>query len=225
MFINPPLELGWKNLLKDEFTKPYFGNLVEFLLNEATAKKVIYPPMQDVFSAFQATSLDTLRVVIVGQDPYHGEGQAHGLCFSVKDGVPLPPSLQNIYKEIHSDLGLPIPKTGNLMPWAKQGVLLINAVMTVQKDSPGSHVGKGWETFTTAVLQKLNETKEGLVFLLWGKYAQEKGSVIDRSKHTVFEAPHPSPFSVHKGFFGCKHFSKTNEAMEQRGLQPINWSL
>jgi len=216
------IENSWKNILNHEFGKPYFGNLIEFVKSEY-AMQTVYPKGAEIFAAFDACKFDDVKVVLLGQDPYHGAGQAHGLSFSVQSGVKLPPSLQNIYKEIQSDLGV-IPSTdGNLLRWAKQGVLLLNATLTVRASTPGSHQGMGWETFTDAVIQALSDRKENLVFLLWGAYAQKKGASIDKSKHLVLESAHPSPFSVHRGFFGNKHFSKTNEFLTSKGLKPINW--
>ncbi len=217
------IEKTWKEALSDEFMKPYFVELTKSIRSEYLNKKVIYPLPQHIFNAFNLCSFEHVRVVIIGQDPYHGHGQAHGLCFSVQDGVSIPPSLKNIYKEIHHDLGLPIPTTGNLTHWAKQGVLLLNATLTVEAGKPCSHQGRGWEEFTDAVIKKLSDEKEHLVFLLWGKYAQEKGVVIDATKHLVLTASHPSPFSAHSGFFGCKHFSKTNEYFLSHKIAPIYW--
>jgi uracil-DNA glycosylase len=222
--VKPDIEPSWLQELNDEFQKEYFLNLKKFLLEEKK-KYTIYPPGKYIFNAFNLTPFSKVKVVIIGQDPYHGKGQAHGLCFSVPDGVPIPPSLQNIYKELHNDLGLPIPHTGNLTPWAKQGVLLLNAILTVRAGQPGSHRGKGWELFTDAVIEKLNRKKENLVFLLWGKFAQEKGEKINTSKHLVLKAPHPSPFSANRGFFGCKHFSKTNIYLQEKGISPVNWKI
>lgn len=216
------IEKSWKIALADEFKKPYFKELAEFTRGEYL-KGRIYPPPKYIFHAFELCPYDTVRVVILGQDPYHGKGQAHGLCFSVPDGVAIPPSLQNIYKEIHDDLGSAIPKTGNLEHWAKQGVLLLNATLTVSAGNPGSHQGRGWEEFTDAVIKNLSDTKEHIVFLLWGKYAQEKGKVIDGKKHLVLKAAHPSPYSAANGFFGCKHFSKTNDYLKSIGEQQIEW--
>lgn len=213
---------SWKERLAGEFEKPYFRELVEFVKNEYRTRKV-YPPGKLIFNAFDKCSFDDVKVVILGQDPYHGEGQANGLCFSVADHVPMPPSLVNIFKEIQSDLGKPVPKTGNLERWAKQGVLLLNATLTVRANSPGSHQKKGWETFTDAVVHLLAEQKEGLVFMLWGKYAQEKGRFIDKTRHLVLTAAHPSPFSADKGWFGCRHFSKANEYLRSRNLPEIDW--
>jgi uracil-DNA glycosylase len=216
------LEASWKEKLKEEFDKPYFKELSGFVRGEY-ASGAVYPPPKCIFNALDAVPFDAVRVVILGQDPYHGPGQAHGLCFSVPDGVPKPPSLQNIFKEIHQDLGLPVPPSGNLEHWAKQGVLLLNATLTVRAGQAGSHQGKGWEEFTDAVVKSLNEGREGLVFLLWGSYAQKKGAHIDREKHLVLTAPHPSPLSAHNGFFGCRHFSKTNAYLVSKGRPPIAW--
>lgn len=213
---------SWKKHLSKEFEKPYFKELVEFVKNEYKSKK-IYPPPAQIFKAFELCPFENVKVVILGQDPYHGSGQANGLCFSVGDGVAMPPSLQNIFKEIKDDLGLPIPPSGNLDTWARQGVLLLNATLTVVAGQAGSHQHKGWEPFTDAVIKILSEQKENLVFLLWGRYAQEKGSVIDEKKHLVLRAAHPSPFSAYSGFFGCRHFSKTNEYLEFHEKEPIKW--
>lgn len=213
---------SWKRRLQGEFEKPYFARLAEFV-RAAYASGPVYPPPKLVFNALDSVAFEDVRVVILGQDPYHGPGQAHGLCFSVPDGVPKPPSLQNIFKEIRDDLGLPIPASGNLEPWAKQGVLLLNATLTVQAGQAGSHQGKGWEEFTDAVVRELSDGREGLVFLLWGSYAQKKGAQIDRSKHLVLTAPHPSPLSAHNGFFGCRHFSKVNAHLISKGQAPIAW--
>jgi len=216
------LEASWKEQLKEEFEKPYFKALSDFVRAEYMGKTV-YPPPKSVFNALDSVPFDEVRVVILGQDPYHGPGQAHGLCFSVPEGVPKPPSLQNVFKEIHQDLGLPIPASGNLEHWARQGVLLLNATLTVQAGQAGSHQGKGWEEFTDAVVRKLSEGREGIVFLLWGAYAQKKGAQIDRAKHLVLAAPHPSPLSAHNGFFGCRHFSKTDAYLAAKGGAPIAW--
>ena len=222
--INPTIDPSWKSALSDEFQKDYFASLKAFLVQERK-KFVVYPPATRIFAAFNYTPFNKVKVVIIGQDPYHGPGQANGLCFSVSDGVPQPPSLQNIFKEIHSDLGVPIPKTGNLEPWAKQGILLLNASLTVRADQPASHQKQGWGNFTDAVIRSLSEKKKGLVFLLWGRFAQAKELLIDKSKHHVLKAPHPSPFSVHSGFFGCKHFSKTNALLKKEGLEEIDWRV
>jgi uracil-DNA glycosylase len=213
---------SWHKVLAQEFVKLYFEELVQFVKKEYAATK-IYPEGENIFRAFELCPFESVKVVILGQDPYHGAGQANGLCFSVNDGIGLPPSLQNIYKEIVSDIGGQVPTNGNLDSWAQQGVLLLNATLTVRANQAGSHQKNGWEIFTDAVVQVLSEQKEHLVFLLWGKYAQEKGKIIDRSKHLVLSAPHPSPFSVHSGFFGCKHFSKTNEYLVSKGEKDIRW--
>ncbi len=216
------LEETWKEQLSNEFDKDYFINLVQFVKLEYSAYQ-IFPPGEQIFSAFDHCSFNNTKVVIIGQDPYHGARQANGLCFSVADGVKKPPSLQNIFKEIASDLGKPIPESGNLERWASQGVLMLNATLTVRASTPGSHQNKGWEEFTDAVIKSLNEQKSNLVFLLWGAYAQKKGAIIDRTKHMVLESAHPSPFAAHKGFFGNKHFSKCNAYLSQKGLAEINW--
>ena len=216
------LEASWKGQLKEEFDKPYFKQLAEFVRAEYSAKTV-YPPPACIFQALDLVPFERVRVVILGQDPYHGPGQAHGLCFSVPEGVPMPPSLRNIFQEIRDDLGLPLPKSGNLKRWAEQGVLLLNATLTVEAGQAGSHQKKGWEEFTDAIIKKLSDGREGLVFLLWGAYAQKKGEHIDRAKHLVLTAPHPSPLSAHNGFFGCRHFSKTNDYLIARGEKPIVW--
>lgn len=217
------MEKSWKDALRDEFSKPYFEKLTEFVRSEYLSAKV-YPPPKFLFHAFELCPFDKTRVVILGQDPYHGAGQAHGLCFSVPENISTPPSLQNIYKEIQADLGLPIPQNPNLDRWAKQGVLLLNATLTVRAKSPGSHQHQGWEEFTDAAIKALSDKKEHLVFLLWGKYAQEKGAVIDRTKHLVLTAAHPSPFSAHSGFFACRHFSKANEYLSAHKKEPIDWA-
>jgi uracil-DNA glycosylase len=217
------IEESWKNVLKDEFALPYFETLREHVRKAYLGATPVYPPPKLIFNAFTLCPFDAVKVVILGQDPYHGTGQAHGLCFSVQDGVRTPPSLQNIYKELQSDLGITIPANGNLESWATQGVLLLNATLTVEASKPGSHQGIGWEQFTDAVIKKLSDEKEHLVFLLWGKYAEDKGVIIDTTKHLVLKAPHPSPFSAHSGFFGCKHFSKTNMYLEKHAQAPIRW--
>jgi uracil-DNA glycosylase len=213
---------SWKDRLAGEFTRPYFTTLIDFVKQEYQTQTV-YPPGKEIFNAFDACDFSDVKVVILGQDPYHGAGQANGLCFSVHDGIRIPPSLVNIFKEIHADLGKPIPATGNLERWARQGVLLLNATLTVRASSPGSHQNKGWETFTDAVIRHISDERQHVVFLLWGSYAQKKGEVIDRSKHLVLMSPHPSPFSADRGFFGNKHFSKTNEYLVKQGLTPIEW--
>jgi uracil-DNA glycosylase len=217
------IEQSWKAMLKDEFEAPYFNELSRIVREAYLGNTPVYPPPKQVFHAFELCPFDQVKVVIIGQDPYHGAGQAHGLCFSVQDGVRVPPSLQNIYKEIHDDIGTPMKESGNLERWAGQGVLLLNATLTVETSKPGSHQGLGWETFTDAVIQKVSDEKEHVVFLLWGKYAQDKGAKIDTSKHLVLKAPHPSPFSAYTGFLGCKHFSKTNEYLAQHRQIPIEW--
>lgn len=222
--INPQIEESWKQVLRDEFEAPYFIGLTEFL-REEKKKHIIYPPGPLIFSAFNHTPFNRVKVVILGQDPYHGPGQAHGLCFSVPDGVPAPPSLVNIFKEIESDLGIPVPKNGNLTKWTGQGVLLINAILTVRANEPTSHQNKGWETFTNAVIRNLSEKRKNLVFLLWGNYAQAKENLIDSRRHYILKAAHPSPLSANRGFFGCRHFSRTNQILAEQGLNEIDWSI
>jgi uracil-DNA glycosylase len=216
------IEPSWNNVLKEEFDKPYFLQLVSFI-KEEYQKEVVYPPGKDIFNAFNFCSFTETRVVILGQDPYHGAGQAHGLCFSVNDGIKPPPSLVNIFKEIRNDLGQPMPANGNLTRWARQGVLLLNATLTVRAGTPGSHQKKGWEDFTDTVIKKISEQKSDVVFLLWGAYAQKKEVLIDKEKHLVLSSAHPSPFSVERGFYGNKHFSKTNAYLKQHGLAEILW--
>ena len=216
------IELSWKNKLQDEFQKQYFAELTSFVREEYKTK-VIYPSGKDIFKAFDACPFDNVRVVIIGQDPYHGAGQAHGLCFSVNDGVKQPPSLKNIFKEIESDLGKPAPKSGNLERWANQGVLLLNATLTVEANAAGSHQKRGWETFTDAIIKKISDEKENVVFILWGAYAQKKGQIIDTKKHHVLQSAHPSPFSAYNGFLGNKHFSKTNAYLKSVGKKEIDW--
>lgn len=221
------LEPTWLALLRTEFELPYMQSLREFLVKEKSAGKVIFPAGSEYFAALNTTPFDDVKVVILGQDPYHGPGQAHGLCFSVREGVEPPPSLVNIYKEIQDDLGLGPEcfRHGYLEGWARQGVLLLNAVLTVERYKAASHQGRGWETFTDRVIEVLSGREKPCVFLLWGSYAQKKGAFIDRSKHRVLEAPHPSPLSAHRGFFGCRHFSKCNEFLEQIGESPIDWRV
>jgi len=216
------IEVSWKEKLQPEFEKDYFAKLVDFVKNEY-ATKTVYPPGRLMFNAFDQCPFDKVKVVILGQDPYHEPGQAHGLCFSVNDGVQFPPSLQNIFKEIETDLGITPPRTGNLLRWAQQGVLLLNATLTVRAHSAGSHQNKGWETFTDAVIHHIAEEKEHVVFILWGSYAQKKGEFINSNKHLVLKSPHPSPLSAHRGFFGNKHFSKANDYLRQTGQTTIQW--
>jgi uracil-DNA glycosylase len=223
--INPKLEESWKIALKEEFEKPSFFALKSFLENERKSEQSIFPPGHQIFAALDKTPFQKVKVVLLGQDPYHGPGQAHGLSFSVKDGQKLPPSLQNIFKELRSDLGIPMSGSGNLEKWADQGVLLLNATLTVRENQPGSHQKKGWEEFTDAIIRELSAKRNGLIFLLWGKFAQAKENLIDTTKHYVLRAPHPSPFSADRGFFGCKHFSKVNELLKEQGLSPIDWDL
>ena len=219
------LEQSWKELLLPEFECGYMQSLKGFLLREKQQGRVIYPAGSDIFNALNSTPFDKTRVVILGQDPYHGPGQAHGLCFSVQQGVDLPPSLKNIYKEISADLGIAPSRSGCLQPWAMQGVLLLNAVLTVAAGSAASHQGKGWEQFTDRIVALLNERRERLVFFLWGSYAQRKGELIDRSRHLVLESVHPSPLSASRGFFGNHHFSRANRYLQENSLQPIDWRV
>ncbi|MDX1938085.1 MAG: uracil-DNA glycosylase [Flavihumibacter sp.] len=219
------IEPSWKELLKQEFAKPYFLQIVTFLRTERMANKTIYPPGSLIFNAFNNTPVENVKVVILGQDPYHGPGQAHGLCFSVPEGVPPPPSLMNMFKELQSDIGLPYPNHGNLTHWAQQGVFLLNASLTVRAAEPMSHAKIGWATFTDTVIKKISDTRSNIVFLLWGKFAQEKQLLIDETRHLVLKAAHPSPLSAHSGFFGCQHFSKTNEYLVKNGIDPIDWKL
>jgi uracil-DNA glycosylase len=222
MAIDVKIAPSWKVHLEKEFEKEYFSNLIQ-LVKEEYQTQTVYPPGKEIFRAFDCCAFEDVKVVIIGQDPYHGPGQANGLCFSVRDGVRPPPSLVNIFKEINKDLGKPIPSSGDLERWANQGVLLLNATLTVRASSPASHQNKGWETFTDAVIKMISDTKSNVVFLLWGAYAQKKGEVIDRSKHLVLMSAHPSPFSADRGFFGCKHFSKANEYLRTKGLKEIEW--
>ncbi len=216
---------SWLSRLGDQFEQEYMHKLREFLLTRKQHRAVIYPPGAQIFNALNSTPFEQVCVVILGQDPYHGPGQAHGLCFSVLPGVRTPPSLANIYREIQDDLGIPVPHHGYLQSWAEQGVLLLNAVLTVERGQAGSHQGKGWETFTDTVVRVLNDEGDGLVFMLWGSYALRKGAMINRKKHLVLTAPHPSPLSAHRGFLGCKHFSSANEYLEQQQKLPIDWSV
>lgn len=222
--ITPKIENSWLTALSEEFKSPYFFELKNFLVEEKN-KFQIYPPGSEIFAAFNFTPFDKVRVVILGQDPYHGPGQANGLCFSVKTGIRKPPSLQNIFKELISDMGYGIPENGNLEKWGKQGVLLLNATLTVRASQAGSHQNKGWEQFTDKAIQKLSENKDKLVFILWGKFAQAKEQLIDLQKHHVIKSAHPSPFSAHNGFFGSKPFSRTNEYLQNNGLGEIDWQL
>ena len=216
------IEAGWKAQLADEFEKEYFHNLIAFVKDEYR-KGTVYPPGPDIFNAFRLCPFDNVNVVILGQDPYHEPGQAHGLCFSVKDGTPFPPSLDNIFKEIHNDLRLPIPSSGNLSRWAEQGVLLLNATLTVGAHQAGSHQNRGWETFTDAVVRRLSESRNHIVYLLWGAYAQKKGSIIPARQNLVLRSAHPSPLSAYRGFFGNKHFSQTNDYLIACGKKGIEW--
>ena len=221
--MNINIEPSWKKALAKEFEQPYFKNLIDFVKSEYT-EHICYPPGPEIFSAFNAAAFDDVKVVIIGQDPYHGPKQANGLCFSVHDGIPFPPSLVNIFREIKTDLGKEIPESGNLERWAKQGVLLLNATLTVRKGEAGSHQNEGWETFTDAVIRKVSDEKENVVFLLWGGFAKKKGAKIDRAKHHVLESGHPSPLSANKGhWFGNRHFSQTNEFLKTKGLKQIEW--
>lgn len=219
------IEASWKDRLKSEFTKPYFLQVATHLKTEKLTGATIYPPGQMIFNAFTQTPFDEVKVVILGQDPYHNTGQAMGLSFSVPDGVPPPPSLANIYKELHTDIGMTIPKTGNLTHWAKQGVLLLNAILTVRANEPASHSKIGWMHFTDAVIKKISDEKTNVVFVLWGKFAQDKQVLIDATKHHILKAAHPSPLSAYNGFFGCKHFSRINQLLMKDGFDPIDWNL
>lgn len=222
--VNPQIEDGWRLMLTEEFQSSYFLELKKYLIEEKK-QYTIYPPSREIFSAFDLTPFEAVKVVILGQDPYHGPGQAHGLCFSVKHGVKTPPSLQNIYKELNTDLGLSVPNHGYLESWAKQGVLLLNAVLTVRRGQAGSHQKRGWERFTDAAIRCLSENRSNLVYILWGNYARAKKSLIDQDKHLILEAAHPSPFSANNGFFGCQHFSKANDYLQRHGKSPVDWSV
>ncbi|MFL5739807.1 MAG: uracil-DNA glycosylase [Flavisolibacter sp.] len=223
--MNVKIESSWKKVLEDEFSKPYFKQIAEHLKTEKAQGKTIYPPGSLIFNAFMQTPFDEVKAVILGQDPYHGPGQAMGLSFSVPKGVPEPPSLVNIFKELHDDTGVPIPKNGDLTKWAREGVMLLNASLTVRAGEPMSHSKIGWHIFTNTVISKISELKEHVVFLLWGKFAQEKTELIDTKKHQVLKAAHPSPLAASHGFFGCRHFSKTNTYLMKKGIQPIDWAL
>ena len=223
--IDPKIHESWKSALKEEFTKPYFADIKKNLVSAKKSGKVIYPPGPLIFNAYNSTPFDKVKVVILGQDPYHGPGQAHGLCFSVQDGIKPPPSLINIYKELKADLGLMIPSTGCLQKWTDQGVFLLNAMLTVEANKPASHRDLGWEKFTDATIEKLSDEKSGLVFLLWGNFAREKKILIDSTRHSILESTHPSPFSAHYGFLGSKQFSKTNSLLGAQGMSPINWAV
>lgn len=217
--------LSWRDVLRDEKEKPYFTELLDFVEHERRLGKTIYPKNSEVFNAITFTPFSEVQVVLLGQDPYHGPHQAHGLCFSVRPGVAPPPSLVNIFLELKNDLGIPKPSHGCLEYWARQGVLLLNSVLTVEANKPGSHAGKGWERFTDRIIQELNAQRSNLVFLLWGAYAQKKAGFVDRRRHVVLEAPHPSPLSAHRGFLGCRHFSKTNDYLKSHGKEPVDWDL
>ena len=220
---NIQIEESWKQALSEEFKKPYFAEIRQFLQEEKAAGKTIFPPGSLIFNAFNSTPFEKVRVIILGQDPYHGTGQAHGLCFSVTPGIKPPPSLVNIFKELKNDIGFEIPDHGSLQKWTTQGVFLLNAILTVEANKPASHQKHGWEEFTNAAIEKLSKEQDELIFLLWGAFAQQKTGLIDERKHIILKAAHPSPFSAYNGFFGCKHFSKTNEILINKGEQPINW--
>lgn len=219
------MDPSWLAVLGDELEEPHMRELRAFLVAEVEAGRGYYPPAAEVFNALALTPFDAVRVVVLGQDPYHGPGQAMGLCFSVREGVRQPPSLQNIFRELADDVGAPLPTSGDLTPWARQGVLLLNAVLTVSPRRAGSHAGKGWERFTDRAVRELSDRRDGIVFLLWGRYAHEKGEIVDRSRHHVLTAAHPSPYSAASGFFGCRHFSQANAFLEAAGGRPIDWRL
>lgn len=223
-YVNPQIEPGWLEVLRPQFEAPYFAELKRFLVQEKQTQTV-YPPGKLIFNAFNSTPFDRVKVVLIGQDPYHEPGQAEGLCFSVPDGCPFPPSLVNIFKEIQQDLGIEFPRSGHLAKWASQGVFLLNATLTVRAHQAGSHQKRGWETFTDAVISSLSQQKSGLVFLLWGSFAQAKANLIDPHKHHILKAVHPSPLSAYRGFFGCRHFSQTNAILQSQGMAPIDWNL
>ncbi|MCF8307596.1 MAG: uracil-DNA glycosylase [Bacteroidales bacterium] len=220
----PDIPESWKNLLKQEFQSGYFQQLINFLHSEKKRYQ-IYPSENEIWAAFNTVSLDKVKVVILGQDPYHGPGQANGLSFSVRKGIAVPPSLKNIFKELHNDLSIPVPSHGDLSKWASQGVFLLNTVLTVRERQPRSHQKQGWENFTDKVIQLLSQHRHGLIFLLWGRYAQKKQELIDTTDHFVLQAPHPSPYSANKGFFGCRHFSQTNKILHEMGRKPIDWQI
>lgn len=224
-FNPPPEEVSWKSVLRDEREKEYFKKILSFIETERSRGKIIYPANGDIFNALAFTPFEDVKVVLLGQDPYHGPGQAHGLCFSVRPGVPFPPSLANIFKELSADLRIPAPSSGCLENWARQGVLLLNAVLSVEQAKPQSHANIGWEQFTNRVIKEISDRKENVVFLLWGAYAQKKGEIIDSRRHHILNAPHPSPLSASRGFFGCRHFSRTNEVLRKLGKQEIDWAL
>ena len=217
------LEDSWLQVLGNEFEQEYMQQLRSFLQAEKAARRVIYPPGPQIFNAFKHTPLPKVKVIILGQDPYHGPGQAHGLCFSVPEGIDIPPSLRNIYRELEQDLGVPAPRHGCLTAWAEQGVLLLNSVLSVRRGQAASHQGRGWEQFTDRVIAVINEQRQGAVFMLWGSYAQRKGAMVNAGKHLLLKAPHPSPLSAHRGFFGCRHFSRANDYLQQQGQTPVNW--
>lgn len=222
--VSPKIEASWKKVLQEQFDSQYFQELKQFLLTERKSHQV-FPPGNRIFAAFDAVPFHKVKVVIIGQDPYHGPGQANGFCFSVNRGVTVPPSLKNIYKELHSDLNIAVPAHGDLSPWTEQGVLLLNAVLTVRARQPQSHQGRGWETFTDYAIKQLSEQRKNIVFLLWGRSAQNKIQLIDTNRHFVLKAAHPSPYSANKGFFGCRHFSNTNTLLQQTGQNPVDWTI
>ena len=222
--IMPPISNDWAAALKGEYSKPYYKELY-LKVNEAYRTERVFPPADDIFNAFHFTPLSQVKAVILGQDPYHGEGQAHGLCFSVRAGVEIPPSLENIYKELHDDLGCSIPETGDLTPWAEQGVLLLNTVLTVRAHAANSHRGIGWEQFTDAAIRAINDLDRPVVFMLWGSPARAKKAMLNNPRHLILEAPHPSPLSAYRGFFGCRHFSKCNVFLENNGVEPVDWQI
>jgi len=223
--MNVQIEASWKEALKEEFDKPYFENIVKYLKAEKELKRIIYPAGQNIFNAFDTTPIDRVKILILGQDPYHGAGQAHGLCFSVRKNVPPPPSLVNIFKELKTDIGIESPSNGDLTPWAEQGVFLLNASLTVRAGEPMSHSKIGWAEFTDAVIKKISDEREHAVFVLWGRFAQEKERLINAARHLILKSAHPSPLSANNGFFGCRHFSKANEYLAKCGIDPVDWKL